>query len=70
MESSIAIIIMPPCQKTNQKADVRSMSISSDFPLSVGDIPDRDSLRANLCCDYQKGDYVCTSQKQSIEDVN
>ena len=42
------------CQKAYQKAAVCSMSISSDFPPSVGDIPDRDSLRANLCCDYQK----------------
>ena len=50
----LSIIIMPPCQKANQKAAVRSMSISSDFPPSVGDIPDRDPLRANLCCDYLK----------------
>ena len=42
------------CQKAHQKAAVRSISISSDFPPSVGDIPDRDPSRANLCCDYQK----------------
>ena len=43
------------CQKAYQKAAVCSMSISSDFPPSVGDIPDRDSLRAKIfCCDYLK----------------